>query len=418
MRFLRAISRVLIGVIFILSGFFKAIDPIGGGLKIKEYLNAFHLGFLDFMSIPFSYVLAAAEFLIGVAVLKGIKMKFFSGAAFWFMVFFTILTFYSALFNPVQDCGCFGEAIHLTNWETFFKNLVLLGAAAVIFFQRKKFEPIASPRWEMIYICIYVLFIGGISGYAWIKMPQIDLGDYKAGTNLIDVEGSAPEKVYHTVFIYSKDGKEKEFGIDNLPDSTWQFVDSKTSLVSEGGEKEGVDFILKDSTGNYVAGQILESEAPLFFASFCNTGNVPEKKKERLRRLNDTLAANGGVLYILSGLGVEETEKNFRGTGVPLLYSDYKTVLSFNRSNGGLTYIDGGDIIEKWASGNYPFNSVRRILSRDPEVLMANGIIGDQLFAELCLVIIFFMIVIIRFVSKMLYKRYLSRLESLENLNM
>lgn len=417
MSFLRAISRVLIGGIFILSGFFKAIDPIGGGLKIKEYLTAFHLGFLDFIDIPAALLLAAAEFIIGVSILKGLRMKFFAVAAFWFMAFFTLLTLYSAIFNPVKDCGCFGEAIHLTNWQTFFKNIVLLGAAFIIYLQRNKFEPIAGKLVERTYVTIYTIFILGISVYALIKMPQIDLGDYKAGTDLVDYEDSGAKKVYNTIFIYSKDDKEQEFNINNLPDSTWNFVDAKTTLVQSGSEEESVDFVLKDSEGNYVSQQILNRESPMFFASFYNVEKVSKKTIGKLKRLNDTLAVNGAILYIISGNGIESTEKAFEGAIIPILYTDYKTILSFNRSNGGLTYISEGNIVEKWASGSYPFSSIRRILSRDPEVLMANGIIGDQLFAEICLALIFFMIVILRFISKLLYKRYLSKLETLEDIN-
>ncbi|MEF9986533.1 MAG: DoxX family membrane protein [Bacteroidales bacterium] len=138
MHILRAISRVLIGAVFILSGFFKAIDPIGGGLKIKEYLAAFHLGFIDFMDIPFAIMLAVAEFIIGVSILKGLRMKFFAIAVFWFMLFFTMLTLYSAIYNPVKDCGCFGEAVHLTNWQTFYKNIVLILAAWILYLQRNR----------------------------------------------------------------------------------------------------------------------------------------------------------------------------------------------------------------------------------------------------------------------------------------
>lgn len=416
MSFLRGFSRFILGAVFILSGFFKAIDPIGGGLKIKEYLHAFHLDFFDFLSIPASVALSSVEFLIGVAVLKGLKMRFFSVAAFGFMLFFTLLTLYSAFFNPVQDCGCFGEALHLTNWETFYKNLVLLAAATLIFVQRKKFEPIATSRLELSYILIYALLIGGISAYALVRLPQIDLGDYRAGTNLSDDQGSAAEKIYHTIFIYSKEGKEQEFTIDNLPDSTWQFVDSKTTLVSEGESEQGGEFILKNNEGEYVSSAILSQEQPLFFASFYQTERVSAKKIERLRRLNDTLQTNGGLLYIVSGNGPEQTEKAFEGVNIPILYSDYKTVLSFNRSNGGLTYVSGGEVITKWASGDYPFESIRKSLSRDPEVLMANSVIGDQLFAEICLALIFFMIVILRFISKWMYKRYLAQLEELEDM--
>lgn len=416
MSFLRGISRFILGAVFILSGFFKAIDPIGGGLKIKEYLHAFHLDFFDFMSIPGSVMLSAVEFLIGVSVLKGLKMNFFSGAALGFMLFFTPLTLYSAFFNPVQDCGCFGEALHLSNWETFYKNIVLLAAALLLFFQRKKFTPIATPRLEFSYITLYAFFILSISVYALARLPQIDLGDYRAGTNLADYQESAAEKEYETVFIYAKGGKQQEFSINNLPDSTWQFVDSKTTLLSEGEGKPGAEFILKDSLEQYVGSAVLMQKQPLFFVSFYHAEKVSEKKIRRLERLKDTLAASGALLYLVSGSGPEQTGKAFEGVGVPILYSDYKTVLSFNRANGGLTYVSGGEVITKWASGNYPFESIRKGLSRDPEVLMANSVIGDQLFAEICLAIIFFMIVILRVISKWMYKRYLAQLEELEDM--
>lgn len=289
-------------------------------------------------------------------------------------------------------------------------------AAVVLYLQRKNFLPIASKRMENVYVAIYTFFIIGISVYALARMPQIDLGDYKAGTNLADYEGGT-EQVYNTILIYAKDGKEQEFTLDNLPDTTWQFVDSKTTLVTEDTTPGHVDFVLKDAAGNYVAQKVLDEKKPLFMASFYNLKSVSEKRIGKLIRLNDTLSANGAVLYILSGNSVENTEAALGTITIPVLYSDYKTVLSFNRSNGGLTYLSDGDVVEKWASGNYPFPSLRRILARDPEVLMANGVIGDQLFAEICLALIFFMIVIVRFVSKFMYQKYLSKLEDLENIH-
>ncbi|MEF9986532.1 MAG: hypothetical protein RR735_05320 [Bacteroidales bacterium] len=244
-------------------------------------------------------------------------------------------------------------------------------------------------------------------------MPQIDLGDYKPGTDLIE-NGGGTERVYNTTFIYSKGGKEQNFTIDNIPDSTWSFVDSKTILVNEGEAANRVDFILKDSNGNYVAQDILNISKPLFLASFYNVDKISKKAIGRLMQFKDTIAANGGVLYIVSGSSVEQSQNVFNECGIPILYADYKTMLSFNRSNGGLTYIYDADIIGKWARGNYPFLTIRKILDRDPEILMANNIIGDQLFAEICIALIFFMIVILRFVSKFMYKRYLLKLKALE----
>ncbi|MBQ2133828.1 MAG: DoxX family protein, partial [Bacteroidales bacterium] len=136
MRILRAICRVVFGILFVFSGFIKAIDPIGSALKIKEYFGAMHLAFMDFLSIPGAILLSTTEFIIGVAILKGLRINLFSKLALWFISFFTLLTLWIYLFNPVSDCGCFGEAIHLSNKATFIKNLVLLAAALVIFLQR------------------------------------------------------------------------------------------------------------------------------------------------------------------------------------------------------------------------------------------------------------------------------------------
>ena len=146
MKIIRAICRFAFGILFVFSGFLKAVDPVGTSLKIKEYFGAFHIDFLDFLATPSGILLTTAEFLVGVAILKGLRIQLFSKIALGFISFFTLLTLWITIANPVSDCGCFGEAIHLSNKATFIKNLVLLAAALVIFFQRNKVIPIAKLR--------------------------------------------------------------------------------------------------------------------------------------------------------------------------------------------------------------------------------------------------------------------------------
>ena len=147
-KLLMVISRLAFGLLFIFAGFIKGIDPIGTALKIKEYIGVFHLDAIDFLSIPLALALTCLEFLIGVAILKGLRMEFFSKAGLAFISCFTILTMWIAIANPVSDCGCFGEAVHLSNRGTFIKNLFLLAAALIIFIKRKEYHHIARPAVE------------------------------------------------------------------------------------------------------------------------------------------------------------------------------------------------------------------------------------------------------------------------------
>lgn len=391
---------------FILSGFLKGIDPIGNALKIKEYLGAFHLDFLDFLSIPGAIILSCAEFLVGVAILKGLRIRLFSKIALWFISFFTLLTLIILIFNPVSDCGCFGEALHLSNQATFIKNLVLLGAAVLIYLQRQKIAPVASAKVEWGYLAAYAALILCLQGYSLKNIPQIDFGIYKPGTDLVAKQQYNQEREYETTFIYSKDGKQEEFTINNLPDSTWTFVDARTELVGGAIEDASINFSFIDGEGNAIGNEIVNTPGPVFFISIYNARALGKRSVEKIISLAERLQSHNLKLYIISANTAEETEALFvpytalQGTEYDILYADYKAVISFNRSSGGLTYVNSGIIVEKWARGNYPTSNLDKILAEDPEIITAQEQIREQLFAEIALFVILFLIVIIRFLSK------------------
>ena len=424
MKILRAICRFLFGILFVLSGFLKAIDPIGSALKIKEYFGAFHLAFMDFLSIPGAILLSTAEFLIGVAILKGLRINLFSKIALGFILFFTLLTLWIYIFNPVSDCGCFGEALHLSNKATFIKNLILLGAALLVWWQRDKFQPIASPKVEWGYLVAYGVLIVALQGYSLRNIPQIDFGMYKSGTDLIAQQQENQEREYETTFIYSKDGVEETFTINNLPDSTWTFIDAHSALVGGATEDSSVNFSFIDAEGNSIGNEIVNTRGPVFFISIYNARALGYRAVERIIELADSLQAHNLKLYIISANSVEETEALFAhypgiagiadiaDSEIEILYADYKAVISFNRSSGGLTYVNNGIIIEKWARGNYPLDSLDEILREDPEIIMVKAQIREQLFAEIALFVILFLIVIVRFFSKIVYRQSLLRLHS------
>ena len=405
MKFVRTLSRLIIGITFILSGFLKAVDPTGSALKIDEYLKAFHLGGLDFISMPAGILLSAAEFLIGVCIFKGIMMRLFSKITLGFVSFFTLLTLYSALFNPVQDCGCFGEAFHLTNWETFFKNVVLLVCALVIYWQRDKFKPIASAGWKYVYIAFYAALILGISFDALRHLPRIDFGTFKSGTVLGSGEVAQPEHEYETVFTYSKEGVEKQFTLENLPDSTWTFVSADTKLVSVSSYSgAGAELILKTGDGVYVTDEILGDEGPMFLLSVYDYKKIDAPLVDKIKALYGAATANGARFYILSGNSPEDLSAGFAESGLPVLFTDYKSTLSLNRSNGGLTYLNDGAVIKKWSRHKYP-SDIAAVIGEDSEIMAAGESTKELLFVEITLVAIFLLVLISRFVSKWIYKK-------------
>ena len=415
MRILRGICRFIFGLSFVLSGFLKAVDPIGTSLKIKEYFGAFGMDFLNSLSVPVAILLSTAEFVVGVAMLKGLRMNLFSKISLGFISVFTLITLFVFIYNPISDCGCFGQAVHLSNGATFVKNLVLLAMALFVFFQRKNYMPIAKPKAEWHYLAAYTLLIVVLQVHSIRNIPQIDFGLYKPGTDLVASQSANQERVYETTFVYEKDGVQENFTIDNLPDSTWTYIDTHTALVGGAPEDSSADLSFIDGNGNAVRDEILQHEGPLFYVSVSDAGKISDKSVQSIKELADTLYNHNLKLYILSSSTVEATEALVDSNTVvaeecEILYADYKAVISLNRSNGGLTYINSGVIVDKWARRDYPLKSLDNILAQDPEVITAKQQIKERLFAEISLFVILCFIFIIRFFSKISYRKYLNTL--------
>ncbi len=418
MRILLIISKLIVGITFILSGFLKAIDPVGFGLKIDEYLKAFHLEFLDFAALAIGICFILAEFTIGFCIIAAVKIRLMAKAALWFIILFTLITLYSAIFDPVQDCGCFGEAVHLTNWETFFKNIVLLCCILALYLKRGLFTTQASRQRENMCVAGSVAFIMAVCCYSLMFLPPTDFGAFKPGTDLVGAAMDQPEMEYETTFIYSKDGKKREFMLNNLPDSTWTFVEANTKLISASSQVgEVVDFILKNSNGEYVTEQVLESPAPLFLITIYNSSGLSDGNVEMIIALRNSAIANGARFHILSGNTPEATLVRFNSTATDvenasiqerentvtqedILYTDYKTALLLNRSNGGAVYVDKGIIVRKWSRLSYPVKDLRSILEEDSEIVTADSVIRGQIFIKVAFILLALMVIVAYYFSK------------------
>ncbi len=400
MRLVRVICRFVFGLTFILSGFLKALDPVGFSLKIGEYFSAFGLSFFSFLNDPLALLIPIAEFVIGVAILKGLKPNVFSKVALAFIGFFTFLTLVIALFDPIEDCGCFGELISLTNWETFFKNVVLLGLAVIIYFSRDKFKQIARNSVQWIYIGIYAIIISGVALYSYVGVPFIDFGLYSPGTDLVEAQGQMQEKEYETIFIYQKDGVEESFTLDNLPDSSWVYVDSKTNLISGDDNSFAIDFALKDLQGEYVQDNLLSKADPVFFVSYYEDEDITVEDSIKLATYANYMEQLGGELYVLAASPDYQVAKVLP---YKTFFADYKTLVSFNRSNGGLTYLANGVIVYKWAWWNFP-EEMDDILAVDYEVITVVSQMKQRILFSGFLVVVFLLIFIVRTVSVIVHR--------------
>jgi uncharacterized membrane protein YphA (DoxX/SURF4 family) len=357
MKIIRIISRVLLGMIFIFSGVVKAIDPLGSAYKFHDYFQAFNLSFLNDLTLPLAILLCTAEFLAGFSVLTGLRQKTGIWVVMILMVIFTPLTFILALTNPVSDCGCFGDAIHLTNWETFWKNIVLIIPAIILFKGRKQ----AEDQFKTTTSCVIlagaaVLFIT-FSVFNLRYLPVIDFLPYKKGVKIADkmvVPDGVAVDLYRTTFIYEKDGHKKEFTLDNYPsnDTTWKFIDQKSVLIKKGYQPPIHDFIITSPDGTDITKNILSDPG---YSVLMVSGKLEAAKDKRITSgfdLGKYCAENGIKFYILTSTGTDAT-KSFNN-GLEFCSVDETTLKTMVRSNPGYILLKDGIITGKWSWANVP----------------------------------------------------------------
>ena len=379
MRFLRGLCRVLFALTFILSGILKLLDPVGTGLIVHEYLSFMHLDFLDSGAIVLGIALATLEFLIGICVLSGLRLRIVAWVALILTAFFTILTFYLMRFNPISDCGCFGEAIHLTNTQTFIKNVVLLVLAILIFLGRKRATRVAPAPLEWVFIALFALVGLSVALRALATIPQVDFTAYRVGSSL-DELAQENQARFETTFIYTKDGHTEEFTLDNLPDDSWTYLDSKTVQLGGSTRMAQVDFTLD------------QMEGPVLAVSVHHPDALRAENVERIEAFR-TAALAAGIQPVI--YGPTETYET----------ADWKSLLTLNRSNGGAVYFNDGTIVAKWANSELPKVDLPAVLQEDPDVLILKHRIREQLYVSILIAGVLVLLVLMRVLCKLLIKK-------------
>jgi triosephosphate isomerase len=347
---------------FLFSGFVKAVDPLGSTYKIQDYLEAF--GLLQWLPFFFPMVGAVAlsmlEFALGVMLLFGIRKGTATSLALLLMGFMTPLTLYLAIANPVSDCGCFGDAWVLTNWETFAKNIVLLSAALAAFKWRYLIIRFISPKSEWLISLYAVLFILVLSMYCLARLPILDFRPYRIGANIresMSIPPDAKPSVYETVFILEKNGERKEFTLNNYPDSTWTFVDSRTILKEKGYEPPIHDFsMINRETGEDITAEVLEDEDYTFLLIAHRMEEADDSDIDLINEIYDYSVEHGYAFYCLTSSPGDEIErwKDKTGAEYPFCLTDEKVLKTIVRANPGLALMKDGTILNKWNSRKLP----------------------------------------------------------------
>ncbi|MFV0270646.1 MAG: BT_3928 family protein [Macellibacteroides fermentans] len=355
------ISRLLIGVVFIFSGIVKAVDPVGGAIKIGDYLMAFGFTWLSSFDLLLTFCLSAAEFTLGVCMLLGVYRRYSSFFVLVFMLFMTPLTLYLALFNPVSDCGCFGDAIVLTNWETFLKNIVLLAAAVVAFiYNRYLCNFYTFKAYWFVTLFAYLSCIGfNYSNYS--HLPIIDFRPFKVGANipaLVSIPDNAPVDEYAYYFTYEKNGVKKEFSLENYPadDSTWTYVSSRSDLIKKGYVPPVPGFVLYDSTSVDITDEVLRIKGPMFWLVIPSIEKADDKNIDAINNVFDFAQEHGYPFYCLTGSSRESMIdwENNTGSEYSFITTDDVLLKTMIRANPGLILINDGVIRAKWNPNDLP----------------------------------------------------------------
>ena len=395
---LKRFCGYLAGVVFCASGILKLLDPVGAGLVMKGYLDFLHLDFLDFSAKWLALLFSIVESTIGCSLITGVWRKLTALAAMSLQAFFTILTMLLAIFNPEMDCGCFGEAIKLSHLQTFLKNIVLCLMLVAAFIPLKDLGEPKSRKYASF--AVVMLAVIGFATYSWMYIPLKDYTDYRAGAQLSSAEhaDTDTESPYIAMFTYEKDGIVKTFDINHLPDSTWTYLSTET-IENKDYVDYSVGLSISDRYGTYH--DEIAAKGKVMAVSLYDTDINAAKWEDIFLFISNVERLGMKALVLISSPEMEkivaEIPEEIRQSIEQHLYiSDYKTLISLNRSNGGAVYFSDGYLIRKWASRNLPdMEELTRIASTsETEILIEHSSLGNLSFQSFLLFIFAMMLLL------------------------
>lgn len=367
LKILANICRILVGLIFAFSGFVKAVDPWGTALKVNEYLSIYGFEELQSASMVFSIWLCGAEFMMGLMLIFRIRTRLISIFALVSMTFFTILTFLSATWIPVEDCGCFGDALKLSPWETFFKNLVILPMVIIVWLRYRHQRVLDFTRLEVAMTGIFCSIAMGMGTYCYLNLPLIDFLPYKVGANIYEMieaqhdtgSESMSEEEYVLVYRNRRTGKLREFSIEDTEwqdEKKWEWVETRVDNETSSIQTLISEFSISDVTGN-VTREILTRKGLVYMICVTDMNKISGDCRRRLRTVVEQAEEDGGLVICLTPQLLRDvTYYSFDGSEQVRCYNIDATVLkTMLRAQNGLVVLEDGVIAGKYNCRNIQF---------------------------------------------------------------
>ncbi|MEJ2905452.1 BT_3928 family protein [Pedobacter panaciterrae] len=363
-------SRIFVGILFIFSGLIKANDPLGFGYKLQEYFEVFHMPFLSGMATGIAILLCVFEIVLGALLLFGFWRKQVTTGLLVVIIFFTFLTFVSAAFKVVTSCGCFGDAIPLTPWQSFSKDLVLLAMIVYLFKNRDRIHPVTeNARWQSALFAIVLTFSLMFSQFTYSRLPVLDFLPYKVGASLPDlmkIPAGAPPDEY--LIMYNMKNKEtgetkvmsdKDYLKTEIwKDDNWEIIgDPESKLIKKGYEPKIKDLQITDASGTDYTKELIENP---YYNLVIVAYNLKDSNEEGIAKLN-ALALNATEQFnirsiMLTSSSAQDADAYSKKMKLfsEVFYADAVPLKSMVRANPGVLLLKNGVVINKWHYNNVP----------------------------------------------------------------
>ncbi len=365
MKTFLTVLRFVVGLVFIFSGFVKGIDPLGTAFKLEDYLMYYHLDWFLPLSLALSILLSALEFSLGVLLILKVRPVLVTWLLLLMMSFFTLLTFYDAIYEPVKDCGCFGDALILSNWQTFYKNIVLIIFVIILFINRKKLKSAYNPFGEWALMLGVPLIFAWFSVVNYRNLPMIDFLAWKEGNDMVP-ERNLPLQ-FTLTYKNKSTGVEKQYVSPNFPYDDpewleqWEFV---SQCVVDPNPPPPHNLQILDQEFSDVTANFLENPDYQFILAIWNSGSV---NKLALKKMNSFYhkAEHDGHSFIAITPTIEEGEELAKELGLDyeFYFADDIELKIMVRSNPGLVLLKDGVVQKKWSYRNIPdYNDVKKII--------------------------------------------------------
>ncbi len=352
-RYLSHFCRIIFAITFIVSGFYKAIDPWGTILAMRNYLVAYDITAPDWLVTTLSIWLSGAELMMGCMLLFKVRIRMVSIFSVLSMMFFTVLTFLSATVIPVEDCGCFGELIKLTPWQSFAKNAVLLPMALCFWYRYRPDRILAFSKLEFSLMCIFFTFAMAVGTYHYYHLPFIDLLPYRVGVNIAEEmeKAQAKQSSEDVVLVYRnrRTGRLREFSLDDKAwhnDKRWEWVETRVESDNQSVEPMILEFYISNNDGDKTA-EILSMPGRLYMLCMMNTEGLNKDIEERFSAVEQYVAQNGGTIIYLTPERLTASDNTYN--------IDAKTMKTMLRADFGLVELENGIIVGKYNYRDIPY---------------------------------------------------------------